>query len=98
MLVATCLLGWVYVRQYQEEHRKSQRIPEPGQFILHDFASWIPSPVINNCRFFVSHGEKPAHKEASSPFADSPIVGVVALRLPKLGFWGGADLGSDHLA
>jgi hypothetical protein len=35
-------------------------------------ASWIPSLVINNCRFFVPHREKPAHKEAGSLFADSP--------------------------
>ena len=34
MLEAICLLGWIYRGQYQEERRKSQRIPEPGQFIL----------------------------------------------------------------
>ena len=31
-------------------------------------ASWIPSLVINNCRFFVTHRDK----EAGSLFADSP--------------------------
>ena len=35
-------------------------------------ASWIPSLVISNCRFFVPHRKKPTHKEAGSLFADSP--------------------------
>jgi hypothetical protein len=33
--------------------------------------------------------------KAGSLFA--AYLGVVALRLPNLGLWGGADLGSDHL-
>ncbi len=31
-------------------------------------ASWIPSLVINSCRFFVTHRDK----EAGSLFVDSP--------------------------
>lgn len=39
---------------------------------------------------------KAGSEKAGSLLADYP--GVVALRLPNLGLWGGADLGSDHLA
>ena len=44
-LETICLLGWIYRGQYQEERRKSQRIAEPGQFILYyhcllDYESW----------------------------------------------------------
>jgi hypothetical protein len=43
-LEAIRLLGWIYRGQYQEERRKSQRIPEPGQFIVRSHET-----VINNC-------------------------------------------------
>src|ERR1017187_7634066 len=46
--------------------------------------------------YMIARNERPARKNAGSPFADYP--GVVALRLPNLGLCGGADLGSDHLA
>jgi hypothetical protein len=39
---------------------------------------------------------KAGSEKAGSLFADYP--GVVALQLTILGLWGGADLGSDHLA
>ncbi len=47
--------------------------------------------VINNCRFFVSHREKPAHKAAGSPIADSPRRGCASATDVS-------DLDSDHLA
>jgi hypothetical protein len=52
---AICLLDWRYRGRYtKEEPRKSQHIPEPGQFILHDHCFLDPSLVINNCHFFVA--------------------------------------------